>query len=216
MLLAGRRRLDAWIVACLALLAYGSWALVLTTQEHTDPWVRVLPAVPARRSPPGCSSRWPRPATARGTWLGADRPRGALRSRRRPWLCWGLAAVALVAHGRAPRAERDGAGVRPRARPHAAVVPPGGDRRAGAGAARAAVGATVPFLSSRPLVALAAVSFGFFLWHIQVLRVVRPLLDGSAPVAVARAGPRLRRVATWPARRAAGWSRPPLAGLIVG
>ena len=32
-------------------------------------------------------------------------------------------------------------------------------------------GATVPFLSSRPLVALAAVSFGFFLWHIQALRV---------------------------------------------
>jgi peptidoglycan/LPS O-acetylase OafA/YrhL len=37
--------------------------------------------------------------------------------------------------------------------------------------------ASVPFLSSRPMVAMAALSFGFFLWHIQTLRVARPLLQ---------------------------------------
>ena len=42
---------------------------------------------------------------------------------------------------------------------------------------------TVPFLSCRVLTTLAAASLGFFLWHIQVLRGVRPLLDGSAPMA---------------------------------
>ena len=60
-------------------------------------------------------------------------------------------------------------------------------------------GVTVPFLSSRPLVALAAVSFGFFLWHIQVLRVVRPLLDGSTPVAVV--GLALALALSYPGRR---------------
>ena len=71
--------------------------------------------------------------------------------------------------------------------------------------------ATVPFLSSRPLVALAAASLGFFLWHIQVLRGVRPLLDGSAPVAIVGlalavalsygAGELSRRFVEAPARR---------------
>ncbi|MEQ1788022.1 MAG: acyltransferase, partial [Acidimicrobiales bacterium] len=42
-LLAGGRRLDAWIFACLGLIAYGSWALALTTQHPTDAWLRVLP-----------------------------------------------------------------------------------------------------------------------------------------------------------------------------
>jgi peptidoglycan/LPS O-acetylase OafA/YrhL len=43
---------------------------------------------------------------------------------------------------------------------------------------------TVRFLDSRALVALAGASLGFFLWHIQVLYVVRPLIRGSTAAAV--------------------------------
>ena len=48
----------------------------------------------------------------------------------------------------------------------------------------------------------AAASFGFFLWHIQVLRGVRPLLDGGR-AGGRRSGLALRGRASrsWPARR---------------
>ena len=94
-LMAGRRRTDAWILVCLATLAYGSWALALTTQEHTDPWVRVLPPyLPGFGV--GMLLAVAELGDARGTWLGVI-VRGVRRFVERAWLCWGLAAVALVA-----------------------------------------------------------------------------------------------------------------------
>jgi len=41
-----------------------------------------------------------------------------------------------------------------------------------------------PWLEHRALLALAAASYGFYLWHLQVLRAVRPLLQGPTAVAV--------------------------------
>ncbi len=181
LLVAGRRRLDAWIVACLGLLGYGSWALALTTQQHTDPWLRVLPPyLPAFAA--GMLLAVAELGEARGTWLGGF-VRGIRWLAGRPGLCWGLAAVAFVVM--------------------VVVLEPSGSAPAFAlgrdrmvqSFLQVAIGAlvlaplalrtiTVPFLSCRALTALAAASLGFFLWHIQVLRGVRPLLDGSAPVAV--------------------------------
>jgi peptidoglycan/LPS O-acetylase OafA/YrhL len=181
LLLAGRRRLDAWIAACLLLLAGGSWALALTTQEATDPWLRVLPPyLPAFAA--GMLLAVAELGDGRGTWLG-----GVVRAIRwvaaRPWLCWGLAAALLV-----------GMVVVLEPSPSAPAFRLGRDR-ALQSFLQVAIGtlalaplalrtASVRFLSTRTLTVLAAASFGFFLWHIQVLRGVRPLLDGSPPVAV--------------------------------
>ena len=205
---AGRRRLDAWILACVALFAYGCWALVLTTQHHTDPWVRVLPPyLPAFAA--GMLFAVAEAGDARGTWLGAI-VRAVRWVAARPVLCWGLAAVALIAMVVL---------LEPNESAPAFVLGPDRTLQSFLQVAIGALllapialrGATVPFLSSRPLVALAAVSFGFFLWHIQALRVVRPLLDGSAPVAVVGlalalalsylAGALSRRFVEVPARR---------------
>lgn len=180
-LLAARgRRRDAWILACLGLLAYGSWALALTTQHHTDPWVRVLPPyLPAFAA--GMLLAVAELGDARGTWLG-----GVVRAVRwvaaRPRLCWGLAAVGLVVMVVA---------LEPRETAPALVL--GSDRMVQS-FLQVAVGALalaplalrtvrVPFLSGRVLTTLAAASLGFFLWHLQVLRGVQPLLDGSRPAA---------------------------------
>jgi peptidoglycan/LPS O-acetylase OafA/YrhL len=177
---AGRRRLDAWVFACLALFAYGAWALVLTTQHHTDPWVRVLPPyLPAFAA--GMLLAVAEVGDARGSWLG-----GVVRAVRataaRPALCWCLAAAALVTMVVVLHPSETAPAFRL-----------GPDRTlqsflqvviaALAIAPLALRTTTVPFLSRRPLTALAAASFGFFLWHVQVLRVVRPLLDGPTPVA---------------------------------
>jgi len=181
LLVAGRRRLDAWILACLALLAYGAWALALTTQHHTDPWVRVLPPyLPAFAA--GMLLAVAELGDARGAWLGAV-VRGTRWLASRARLCWGLAALALVAMIvlLEPSETAPAFGL--------------GRERTVQSFLQVAIGAlalaplalrtgSAPVLSMRPLTALAAASFGFFLWHIQVLYVLRPLLDGSTPVAV--------------------------------
>jgi peptidoglycan/LPS O-acetylase OafA/YrhL len=207
-LLAGRRRLDAWIAACLGLLAYGSWALWLTTQEHTDPWVRVLPPyLPGFAL--GMLLAVAEATDGRGAWLG--RALGAVRAvAGRAWLCWGLALVLFV--GMVVLTDPS------RSAPAFSLGPD----RAAQSFLQVAIGAlalaplalraaSVPFLSSRPLVAMAALSFGFFLWHIQVLRLAQPLLQEPAPVgwiglALAFAGSLLagelsRRWVEAPARR---------------
>lgn len=181
LLVAGRRRMDAWIFACLGLLVYGCWALVLTTQHHTDPWVRVLPPyLPCFAV--GMLLAVAEMGDARGTWLGGI-VRGIRWVAARPLLCWGLAAIAFVTM--------------------VVVLEPSetapafglGPDRTLQSFLQVAIGAlalaplalrtvAVPFLSSRAMTALAAASFGFFLWHIQMLYVARPLLDGSTPVAV--------------------------------
>jgi peptidoglycan/LPS O-acetylase OafA/YrhL len=208
-LLAGRRRLDAWIVACLGLLAFGSWAVVLTTQQHSEPWVRVLPPyLPAFAA--GMLLAVAELGDARGTWFGAI-VRGIRWVAARPLLCWGLAAIAFVTMVVVlePSATAPAFGL--------------GPDRALQSFLQVAIGllllaplalrtVSVPFLSGRVLTTLAAASFGFLLWHIQVLRGVRPLLDGSAPVAVLGlglalglsflAGEASRRWVEAPARRA--------------
>lgn len=207
-LAAGRRRLDAWIAVCLGLLAYGSWALALTTQEHTDPWVRVLPPyLPAFAL--GMLLAVAEVGDARGTWLGWVL-RGVRRLAGRPLVCWGLAAVALltliVALEPSPTAPAFGLG-RDRAIQSFAQVAIGGL----ALAPLMLRTATVPFLSSRALVALASASLGFFLWHIQVLYLARPLIRGSTAAALLGlvlalagsylAGEASRRYVEAPARR---------------
>jgi peptidoglycan/LPS O-acetylase OafA/YrhL len=207
-LLARRRRMDAWILACLGLLAVGAWALALTTQHHTDPWVRVLPAyLPAFAA--GMLLAVAELGDARGTWLGGV-VRALRRLAARPLLCWGLAAIAFTTMV---------VTLEPSASAPAFSL---GPDRAIQSFLQVAIGllllaplalrtVTVPFLSGRVLTALAAASFGFFLWHIQVLRGVRPLLDGPAPAAALGlalavgasflAGEASRRYVEAPARR---------------
>jgi peptidoglycan/LPS O-acetylase OafA/YrhL len=179
-LLAGRRRLDAWIVACVGVLAYGSWALWLTTQAPTDPWLRVLPPyLPGFAL--GMLLAVAEASDGDGAWFGAVL-RGVRWVASRRWLCWGLAAALLM-----------GMVVLLDPSEQAPAFRLGPDRawqsflQVGIGALVLAPlalrSATVPWLSSRPLTAMGALSFGFFLWHIQVLRVVRTLLDRSSPIA---------------------------------
>jgi peptidoglycan/LPS O-acetylase OafA/YrhL len=180
-LLAGRRRLDAWIAACLGLLAYGSYALWLTTQHHTEPWIRVLPPyLPGFAI--GMLLAVAEASDGRGAWLGVVL-RGVRAAVGRPWLCWGAAAVLLgwMVLGMDPSesapAFRLGTD---RAVQSFLQVAIGGLALAPLALRTASVG----FLASRPLAWLAGISFGFFLWHIQVLRIVRPLLDGGSAVAL--------------------------------
>lgn len=208
LLLAGRRRMDAWILACLGMFAFGSWALALTTQHQTDHWVRVLPAyLPGFAA--GTLLAVAELGDAHGTWSGGV-VRAVRRLAARPILCWGMGAAAFVA-------------LVVMLEPSAAAPAFGlGRDRAIQSFLQVVIGmlllaplalrtTTVSFLSGRVLTTLAAASFGFFLWHIQVLRGVRPLLDGSTPVAVLGlalavglsflAGEANRRYVEGPARR---------------
>jgi peptidoglycan/LPS O-acetylase OafA/YrhL len=209
LVLAARgRRLDGWIAVCLVALGYGSWALWLTTQEHTEPWLRVLPPyLPGFAL--GMLLAVAEASDGRGAWLG-----GVLRAvraaARRTWLCWGLAAALLVGMvtlmDPSETAPAFGLG-RDRAVQSSLQVAIG----ALALAPLALRSTTAPRLTSRPLTVMAGLSFGFFLWHIQVLRIVRPLLDGgtllaATGLALAFAGSLLagelsRRFVEAPARR---------------
>jgi peptidoglycan/LPS O-acetylase OafA/YrhL len=209
LLLAGRRRLDAWVLACLALLAYGSWALALTTQQHTEPWLRVLPPyLPAFAV--GMLLAVAEVGAERGTWLGpVVRAIRALAAR--PALCWGLAAALAVGMvvGLPPSPTAPAFGLGPERTAQSFLQVAIGALAVAPIALRTA---SVPVLTSRPLRALAGASLGFFLWHIQVLRGVRPLLDGPAAAAVLGlaiavavsflAGEASRRWIEAPARRA--------------
>ncbi len=207
-LAARGRRLDAWIAVCLLALAYGGWALWHTTQEHTEPWLRVLPPyLPGFAL--GMLLSVAEASDGRGAWLGR-----VLRAVRavagRPWLCWGLAAVLLVGMATVmePSESAPAFGLgRDRAVQSALQVAIG----ALALAPLALRSARAPWLSSRPLEVMAGLSFGFFLWHIQVLRLVRPLLDESTAWATVGlglafagslvAGEVSRRLVEAPARR---------------
>ena len=180
-LVVRRRRTDAWIAVCVGALVYGSWALALTTQEPTEPWLRVLPPyLPAFAV--GMLIAVAELGDARGTWLGWV-VRAVRRVGERPRACWGLAAAALVTLIVVLEPSQTA--------PAFAL----GQDRAVQSFLQVAIGglvllplmlrtATVGFLSSRVLTALAAASLGFFLWHIQVLYVVRPLIRGSTPAAM--------------------------------
>ncbi|MEO7570899.1 MAG: acyltransferase [Acidimicrobiales bacterium] len=207
-LVAGRRRLDAWVAVCLGSLATGAWALVVTTQETTEPWVRVLPPYLVAFSV-GMLAAVAERGDARQTWLGWV-PRGLRRLAEHSRVCWALAAFALVV-------------LIVVLEPSPTAPPFGlGRERAVQSFLQVAIGglallplmlrtATVPFLSGRALVALAGVSLGFFLWHIQMLYLVRPLIRGSSGEALVGlalalvgsilAGAASRRFVEAPARR---------------
>jgi peptidoglycan/LPS O-acetylase OafA/YrhL len=129
----------------------------------------------------------------------------------RPALCWGLAvalAVGMVV-GLPPSPTAPAFGLGPERTAQSFLQVAIGALAVAPIALRTA---SVPVLTSRPLTALAGASLGFFLWHIQVLRGVRPLLDGPAAAAVLGlaiavavsflAGEASRRWIEAPARRA--------------
>lgn len=205
---ARRRPHDAWIALCVVLFAVGSVALVVTTTGPTAPVWRVLPPylpcfaagmllAGAEIVPPSGSRFAPLVA-------------GLRRLAARPAWCFGLAAGIFLTM--------------------VLLLPPSTSAPAfGAGADRAvqsfvqvvvsflalaplALGTTsARWLESRVMVAVGAASFGFYLWHVQVLRLVRPMLQGAdglawAGVALAivgsyAAGEASRRYVEAPARR---------------
>jgi peptidoglycan/LPS O-acetylase OafA/YrhL len=209
LVLAARgRRLDAWIAVCLLTLGYGSWALWLTTQEHTEPWLRVLPPyLPGFAL--GMLLAVAEASDGRGAWLGPVL-RGVRALAGRPWICWGIAAALAVGMitlmGPSESAPAFLLG-RDRAVQSFLQVAIG----ALALAPLALRSTAAAPLTSGPLTVMAGVSFGFFLWHIQALRLVRPLLDGGTVLAAAGlalafggsllAGELSRRFVEAPARR---------------
>ena len=181
LVLAARgRRLDAWIALTLLALGYGSWALWLTTQEHTEPWLRVLPPyLPGFAL--GMLLALAEASDGRGAWLGPVL-RGVRAVAGRAWLCWALAGALLIAMVTLLDPSESAPAFRlgpDRALQSFLQVAIG----ALALAPLALRSASASLLASRPLSLMAGVSFGFFLWHIQVLRVVRPLLDEGTVLA---------------------------------
>lgn len=205
---AHRRPHDAWVALCVGLFALGSYAILVTSYEHTAAPYRVLPPyLPAFVA--GMLLAAAEAHAGPGTWS-APIITGVRRLAARPLLCFGLAAglflamVALVP-----------------AHPTVPAVEIGRDR-----AVQSFVQVAVAFLVLAPLALcttnarrlegrvptfLGLVSYGFYLWHIQALRLVRPMLEGSALTAYAGltialvgaglAGEASRRIIEDPARR---------------
>ena len=207
--LARRRAHDAWVGLCIVLLAFGSWAIVETSYGPTAVQLRVLPPfLPAFAAGMLLAAAEVEPVP--GTWFG-----GLLRGIRRlaahPWVCGALAAgtfAAMVVLLRpSPTTPAFGFGFDRAAQSFGQVV-------VGflALAPLALRTADARWLEHRALLALGAASYGFYLWHVQVLRMVRPLLQGPPVVAVAGlalavggaflAGDLSRRFIEQPARRA--------------
>ena len=136
--LASRRSLDAWIVACLALM---SVRLVGARAHHAAPHrplgARAPPYLPAFGAGMLLAVAELGTPGMRGSGGWCARSVGSPRGLR---LCWGLGGGRLRRHGGAARSPHDCAGVRPRARAAGAVVPAGHRRGAGPGSARAAHG----------------------------------------------------------------------------
>lgn len=173
---------DAWAALCLVLFAVGAVALVVTTNGPTATPLRVLPPY--------------LPCFAAGMLLGGAEvaPAAGLRAARllaglrrlaaAPKLCFGLAVglfvamvVLLPASSTAPAF---GPGT------HRTIQSFGQVLVAFLALAPLALGTTsARWLEHRVLVAVGAASFGFYLWHVQVLRLVRPLLQGSDAAAYA-------------------------------
>ena len=179
---AGRRPQDAWVALCIALFVGGSVALAVTSVGATAIPFRVLPPflpcfaagmLLAGAEADSSSATWSAPilAAVRGV-------------ARRPMVCGALAVglflgmtVVLPARSTAPAL---GLGV-PRALQSFGQV-----AVAFFALAPLALRATpARWLEHRVLVSVGGASFGFYLWHVQVLRLVRPMLQGSTPVALA-------------------------------
>lgn len=205
---ARHRSHDTWVVLCLGLFAFGSWAVVLTSYGETAIPLRVLPPFLTSFAA-GMLLAGAEVGAPPGTWC-APILRGVRRLASRPALCIGLAAGLFVVMT---------ALLRPNTTTPAFEF---GFERTVQSFVQVAVGflALAPlalrttrasWLEHPVLLALGSASFGFYLWHLQVLRLVRPLLQGSGPaacagVAIALAGAYLagecsRRIIEEPARR---------------
>jgi peptidoglycan/LPS O-acetylase OafA/YrhL len=173
---------DAWVALCLVLFAVGAVALVVTTNGPTATPLRVLPpylpcfaagmllAGAEVGAPPGARS--------------APLLSGVRRLAAAPKACFALAVgmfvamvVLLPASSTAPAF---GAGTDRTIQSFGQVLV------AFVALAPLALGTTrARWLEHRVLVAIGAASFGFYLWHVQVLRLVRPMLQGSDATAYA-------------------------------
>lgn len=207
--LARRRSHDAWVTLCFGLFAFGSVAVVQTSYGETANQLRVLaPFLTSFAA--GMLLAGAEVGPAPGTWC-APILRGVRWLASRPALCGGLAAALFVAMTVLL--------------PASSSAPPFGfgfERTA-----QSFVQVAVGFLALAPLalrttraswlehpvlLAVGAASFGFYLWHIQVLYLARPLLQGSALAAGAGlaialvgaylAGAGSRRLIEEPARKA--------------
>jgi peptidoglycan/LPS O-acetylase OafA/YrhL len=206
--LAGRRAHDAWVGLCVALASCSALAILETSYRETEPALRVLPPFLIAFAA-GMLLAAAELDPAPGSWFGAL-VRGLRRLAARPWVCPALAAVTVVAMV---------------ALLHPSTTAPAfglGRDRAIQSFAQVAVAflvlvplalrtARARWLGHPALLALGAASYGFYLWHLQVLRLVRPLLHGSTLAAVGGlalavggaylAGELSRRAIEGPARR---------------
>lgn len=206
---AGRRGLDAWVALCLASIAVGAWGVMYISYGPTDVAYRVLlPYLPgfgagmllaAAAAPASGVRPWSGPLLA-----------GIRALAARPWVCAALSAgtfvalVALMPSNRGTPAVEVGTERAVQSFVQVVVVV--------FALAPLALGTTrARVLEHRWLVALGGASFGFYLWHIQVLRLLRPALAGPDAVALAAvvvaiglahlAGEASRRWVEEPARR---------------
>lgn len=203
-----RRTLDAWVGLCLAMVVVGALAIVLISLGPTPAPLRVLPpylptfAVGMLLVAAEADARYT-------TWLGAV-PRGIQRLAAHPRLCGALALATFIMMT-----------VVLRPSPTAPAFGPGPERMAQSFGqvlvgflllAPLALGtARHRWLEHRWLLALAAASYGFYLWHLQVLRLLRPVLQSPPLVAAVGialalvgsflAGEASRRFIEQPARR---------------
>ena len=205
---APRRPHDAWVALCLALFALGAVALAVTSTGSTAVPLRVLPPfLPCFAAGMLLAGAEVEATTA--TWAGPIL-RAVRRLAAQPTVCFALAVglfiamtVLLPAHTTAPAF---GLG------DQRALQSFGQVAVAFLGLAPLALRTTeARWLEGRALVAVGGASFGFYLWHVQVLRLVRPMLQGSTAVALAgvllalvgacAAGELSRRCIEAPARR---------------
>lgn len=179
---AGRRGLDAWVALCLLSIGVGSWAIMYISYGPTDVAYRVLlPYLPgfgagmllaAAAAPAGDERRWSEPLLS-----------GVRALAARPWVCAALSAgtfvalVALMPANRGTPAVEVGTERAVQSFVQVVVV--------AFALAPLALGTTrARLLEHRGLTALGVASFGFYLWHIQVLRLLRPALEGPDPLAL--------------------------------
>jgi peptidoglycan/LPS O-acetylase OafA/YrhL len=180
-----RPRLDAWVGLCLAMVAIGGLAIVVTSLGPTPAPLRVLPPF----LPTFAVGMLLVAAEADGpyaTWLGAV-PRGIQRLAAHPRLCGALGVATFITMAVVLRPSTT-----------APAFGPGPERMAQSFGqilvgflllAPLALGtARHRWLEHRWLLALAAASYGFYLWHLQVLRLLRPVLQGPPIVAVVGIG----------------------------
>ncbi len=178
---AGRRSSTPGWWPAWGCLAFGAWAMVLISYETTDPAWRILPpyltsfdvGMLFAGAELDAADAWSRPLLS-----------GVRRLAAHPLVCFGLAAGAFVALAVLLPAERT-----------TPAVARGAERStqsfvqvavAGLAVLPLAMRTTTARWLERPvLVALGVASFGFYLWHVQVLRLVRPMLQGPDVVAYA-------------------------------